>query len=418
MKRIQPCQAIEGKIVPPSDKSIFHRALLFNGMAMGRSVIEYNGLSKDVISSISCMKKLGAKIRVGEREIEVFGLKKWRGGTLHCGNSATTMRLLAGMLAGRGVKAKLIGDSSLSARPMDRIQIPLAEMGGNISSNTGRAPLSIAPATLTGKSIRMAVNSAQVKSALLLAGLSATGTTEVVEKIPTRNHTENMLKQMGASLVVNGESIKVQRGELSPLDICLPGDVSSASYFIALGVLCGKIEVEDTLLNERRIGFLNALKRMGAKIEMEVKAEVGGEKKGRIIAKKSKLTPLCLREEEVPSLVDEIPLLAIVCAFAEGESRLCGLNELRYKESNRLEEVEKLLLALGGKCHVDGDDLIVEGKPLVGGNYSSSDHRLTMTASVALCASERGGCLDGEKSVEISFPRFFEELALVGGKVE
>ncbi len=416
MKKIQPASFIEGEVSLPSDKSIYHRAVLLGSLADREVFAKGTYPCKDVLSSIACVNALGGNVKWTGEGVQIQPIKKWQDATLDCGNSATTMRLLAGAVCGRGVDVRLVGDQQLSSRPMDRVAKPLRALGANVSVEDGG--IRVRPATVTGGEIYMQTPSAQVKSAILLAGLCGRDKTRVIEPIATRNHTELMLSQMGAKIEVEGSLITLSPSVLQGVDMEIPADISAASFFMTLGALRGNIVCKNVTLSDGRVGILRAFDRMGVRYTVKNQRICAGEKRGDITVCSSEIRPLHLVETEVPALVDEIPLIALLCAFAKGESRLCGLKELRYKESDRLLETEKLLRAFGGECCIDGEALIIRGSGLVGGNYHATDHRMLMCACIALSVSEKGGYVSGEQCCEISFPQFFEELIRVGGKVE
>ena len=406
--------SFEGEFILPGDKSITHRAVMLSGVANGEAVITGASLGQDCLSTCGCMRKLGARVQVEGDTVWVKGAQEFRSGlTLDCGNSGTTMRLLAGLLAGKGISATLVGDESLSARPMKRVTEPLLELGASVQTQNGFAPLSVFPAELSGVRVQTQVSSAQVKSAVLLAGISASGTTTVEEPIKSRDHTERLLAAMGANIAVDGNAVTVQKSELTAKDICVPADISSAAYFMALGALKGKTLCRGVGVNPTRVGILKVFDKMGVDYTLLNKRLSGGEEVADILVDKSPLRAIELGGELVPSLVDELPLIALLCAFADGESHIYGARELRVKESDRIKTTTELINALGGDCTETADGFVIRGKKsLVGGTVDSYlDHRIAMTAAVGLTASEKGGELLRPECCAISFPRFFENLA-------
>ena len=324
------------------------------------------------------------------------------------------MRLLIGLLAGKGVEATLFGDSSLSSRPMARVATPLSLLGAKVKTTDGRPPVRITPTPLHGAKVCLEVPSAQVKSAVLLAGLNAEGETTVIEPVPTRDHTERLLSAMGANISKQGNEVTVQKSTLNAMDITVPADISSAAYFMALGALKGKTLCKGVGINPTRTGILRAFDKLGVRYTILNKRVVGGEEVADILVEKSPLRGIELTAEEIPSMIDELPVIALLCAFADGETRITGAQELRVKESNRLTATASLINALGGDCTELADGLCIRGKErLSGGDFDSgNDHRIAMTATVGMLASEQGGFLTGETCCAVSFPNFFETLGV------
>lgn len=416
MLEIKPRAYFEGEFDLPGDKSITHRAVMFNGAAEGEAVITNALLGEDCLSTCECMRALGADVRVEGNTIYVKGTQNFLDGArLNCGNSGTTIRLLSGLLAGKRVHATLFGDESLSKRPMGRVAQPLEKLGANVATTQGCAPVVIAPANLQGGEIELAVSSAQVKSAVLLAGISADGKTSVREPIKSRDHTERMLAAMGANIEVDGNLVTVQKSDLRAVDVCVPADISSAAYFMALGALKGKTLCKNVGVNSTRTGIFKAFDKLGVKYTLCNMHLSGGEEVADILVEKSHMRGITLTGEDVPAMIDELPLVALLCAFAEGESRITGAKELRVKESDRIQTTANLIRVMGGDCQELEDGFIIRGKQkLVGGDVDSFlDHRIAMTAAVGLIASEKGGCILREECCAISFPDFFEKLGVV-----
>ncbi len=417
MEKIQARECFEGEFLLPGDKSITHRAIMLNGGADGEAVITNALLGEDCISTCRCMRALGAKLDVEGSTLRVKGTPHFRRGTrLNCGNSGTTIRLLTGYVAGKGIDAELYGDESLSARPMGRVAEPLSLLGASIRTTDGRAPISVLPQKLVGADIRIPVASAQVKSAILLAGLSAEGVTTVTEPIKSRDHTERMLAAMGAKISVDGNAVSVLKSEISALDVCVPSDISSAAYFMALGALRGKTLCKNVGINPTRTGILTAFDRLGVRYTLLNRRTSGGEETADILVEKSNMRGVTLTAEVVPSMIDELPLVALLCAFADGESRITGAKELRVKESDRIRATAELIMNLGGDCEELPDGFVIRGKKkLVGGDVDSYlDHRIAMTAAVGMIASENGGYIKNPECCAISFPDFFD---LLGAKL-
>jgi len=415
MQRIDGREYFEGEFTLPGDKSITHRAIMFNSIADGEAVIENALTGEDCLSTAACMQELGATVRVEGNTIYVKGVSRFQSGKrLNCGNSGTTIRLLTGLVAGKGIEAELYGDESLSLRPMKRVSEPLALLGASVKTTDGKAPLYVSPSSLCGKEISLQIASAQVKSAILLAGLGADGITRVSEPVKSRDHTEKMLQAMGAKLRVDGNVVEVERSELHAVDVCVPSDISSAAYFMALGALKGKTLCKNVGVNPTRTGILTAFDKLGVKYSLLNERVSGGEEIADILVEKSELKGIELGGEVIPALIDELPLIALMCAFADGESRIYGAKELRVKESDRIKTTTELINRLGGECRETEDGFVIIGKPsLKGGRVNSYlDHRIAMTAAVGLIASEVGGEIENAECCAISFPDFFKKLAL------
>ena len=415
MRSITPITSFEGEFELPGDKSITHRAIMLGGGAEGEATITNALMGEDCLSTCSCMRSLGAKIDVDGTTLRVIGTPHFRRGKeLNCGNSGTTIRLLTGFAAGKGIDAKLYGDESLSSRPMNRVAEPLALLGADIKTTDGHAPVYVSPRELCGASVELKISSAQVKSAVLLAGISASGETTVLEPVKSRDHTERMLAAMGADVKVDGNAVTVKRSTLKAVDVCVPADISSAAYFMALGALKGKTLCKNVGINPTRTGILTAFDRLGVKYSLLNKRVSGGEETADVLVEKSHMQAIELTAKDVPSMIDELPLVALCCAFADGESRITGAKELRVKESDRIKTTAELIRAIGGDCEELPDGFIIRGKKkLLGGNVDSYlDHRIAMTAAVGLIASEKGGEIYRPECCAISFPDFFEKLGL------
>ncbi|MBE5746835.1 MAG: 3-phosphoshikimate 1-carboxyvinyltransferase [Clostridiales bacterium] len=418
MQYIQGRQYFEGEFNLPGDKSITHRAIMLNGGADGEAVITNALMGEDCVSTCRCMRALGAKIDVDGTTLRITGTPRFRRGTeLNCGNSGTTIRLLTGFVAGKQIDAKLYGDESLSSRPMRRVADPLALLGANVKTTDGHAPVYVIPAPLRGTEMSLLISSAQVKSAVLLAGISADGETRVSEPVKSRDHTERMLAAMGANIRVNGNSVTVGKSVLKAMDVCVPSDISSAAYFMALGALKGKTLCKNIGINPTRTGILNAFDRLGVKYQLLNKRISGGEETADILVEKSDMRAITLTAEDVPAMIDELPLVALLCAFADGETHITGAKELRVKESDRIRTTAELINNLGGDCRETEDGFIIRGKEkLRGGDIDSYlDHRIAMTGAVGLIASENGGNVLREDCCAISFPDFFDKLGVKRG---
>ena len=410
--KIRPRFSFSGDFKIPGDKSITHRAVLFNGIAAGEAVVTNALLGADCLSSVACMRALGAQIEVEGDKIHVRGAQGLRAADCDCGNSGTTMRLLMGLVAGQGVDARLTGDDSLSRRPMERVAAPLRLLGADIETTEGHAPVAVRPARLCGCTVDTQVASAQVKSALILAALGADGETVVREPLRSRDHTERRLAAMGADLHADGCTVTVRRSSLRAVDVAVPADISSAAYFMALGALCGETLCRGVGINPTRTGILTVFDQMGVDYALENMRTVCGEPVADIRVRKSALRAVRLGRAVMPSLIDELPVIAVLCAYADGESVISGAEELRVKESDRIRTTAAMLTALGGDVEERPDGFIIRGKKkLRGGTVDScADHRIAMSGAVALAASEQGGEILGAECVDISFPNFFTLL--------
>lgn len=411
---IRPVTRFGRDLFTAPDKSITHRAVMFNAVADGEAVITNALLGNDCRSTIACMTALGAKVEVSGDTVRVRGVSALKDAALDAGNSGTTTRLLAGLLAGKNVTASIDGDDSLRSRPMLRVTRPLCEMGADITATDGKAPLYIRPAVLHGIDYVMPVASAQVKSAILLAGLSADGQTRVTEKVRSRDHTELMLRAMGADIVTEGNTVTVRRSELHSCDVHVPGDMSAAAFLFgaAVAVEGGSVTVREVGLNSTRTGVLDKLAQMGA--EITVRNEVAGaEPYGDVtVRREGALRPFTVVAEEVPSLIDELPLLAVLGMYAEGDSVIRGAEELRVKESDRVETTAAMIRALGGEADTLPDGMIIHGSGKVRGGTVDSfgDHRIAMSAAVAALGSECGCEIKGAESAAVSYPGFWEVI--------
>ncbi len=415
MQRIDARAYFEGEFQLPGDKSITHRAVMLNSGAEGEAVITNALMGEDCLSTCACMRALGAEVAIDGATIRVKGTPHFRHGQkLNCGNSGTTIRLLTGYVAGKEVGATLYGDDSLSTRPMKRVAEPLSLLGAEVKTTDGHAPVEITPKKLRGADVTLSISSAQVKSAVLLAGISAEGRTSVTEPIKSRDHTERMLKAMGAKIGERGNTVWVEKSALHAVDVCVPSDISSAAYFMALGALKGKTLCKNVGINPTRTGILKAFDKLGVNYTLLNKRISGGEETADILVEKSKMRGITLEREDIPSMIDELPLVALLCAFAEGESRITGAKELRVKESDRIKTTTEMIKNFGGDCEELEDGFIVRGREkLIGGDCDSYlDHRIAMTAAVGLIASEKGGNIARPECCAISFPNFFELLGV------
>lgn len=411
---IRPLKSFDKTLETAPDKSITHRAVMFNAAAEGSAVITNALLGGDCRSTIACMERLGARIEVDGSTVKVRGTACFRDAVLDAGNSGTTTRLLTGLLAGRGVSATIDGDDSLRTRPMKRVTGPLSLMGADVTTTDGKVPISVRPAALHGIDYMMSVASAQVKSAILLAGIGADGVTKVTERTLSRDHTELMLKAMGADIMRSGLTVSVKRSELHSLDVRVPGDISSAAFLLGAAAVVkdGRVTVRGVGLNPTRTGVLDVLSSMGMEITTD-NPGCGAEPYGDITAVRcGELRPFTITEKDVPSLIDEIPLLAIVAAYAEGDSVISGAGELRVKESDRIETTAAMIRAMGGEVETRPDGMIIKGRGgLTGGKVDSfGDHRIAMSAAIGALGSRNGCEITGADSAAISYPGFWETI--------
>ena len=415
MQRIQPRTSFEGEFLLPGDKSITHRAIMFNASANGEAVIDNALMGEDCLSTCGCMRTLGATVQTDGTSIFVKGAPAFRSGVeLDCGNSGTTIRLLTGLLSGKKINAKLFGDASLSTRPMGRVAQPLNKLCANVQTTDGKPPVHVFPAYLRGTELTLNVSSAQVKSAILLAGLSADGATTVTEPVKSRDHSERMLRAMGADIQIDGNTVRINKSNLHTVNVDVPSDISSAAYFMALGALKGETLCKNVGVNPTRAGIFKAFDKLGVRYTLQNKRLSGGEEIADVLVQRSYLQSIELGGADVPAMIDELPLIALLCAFADGESRIYGAKELRVKESDRIQTTAQLINALGGDCQATEDGFIIRGKAKLAGGAIDSyrDHRIAMTGAVGLLASQNGGEIYEADCCAISFPDFFTKLGV------
>lgn len=423
--KIEPAAAIEGAIAVPGVKGISQRAVLLGAIAEGESRIEGFGRAADTESAISVVRALGVEVdEEGPDSVRVHGVGL-RGlrepeGPLDFGNAGTVLRLAAGILAGQDGRFELTGDESLSGRPQERVAEPLRQMGARVETSEGHAPVVIEGGRLSPIRYELPVASAQVKSAVLLAGLLADGgPTRVVEPRPTRDHTERLLRELGVPVTRRGAEISVSPVErLPPLKIDIPGDFSSAAPFVLAATLLAGSElvVQGVNVNPLRIGFLDVLARMGGNIAVFNRRMVSGEPVADLEVRSAELTATTISGDEVPRLIDELPLVALAAAMARGDTVVRGAAELRVKETDRIETVTTSLKALGAHISASDDGFRVRGvpsRPKGGGMSSHGDHRLAMLGAVVGLVSREGVQLEGSEAVAVSFPGFFDVLESV-----
>jgi 3-phosphoshikimate 1-carboxyvinyltransferase len=419
--KVAPAAALAGHVRVPGDKSLSHRALLLGGIADGDVRVEGWGRSGDTESTLAAMRALGVEVdELDETTLVVHGvgLRGLRASeeSIDCGNAGTLMRLLPGVLAGQDGRFELTGDESLSQRPMERIAEPLRRMGVRIETREGLPPVVIAGGDVHAIDYALPVASAQVKSAVLLAGLFGDGRTTVVEPRPTRDHTELLLEAAGVGVVRRPTSVSVDPPERLRLErIEIPGDFSSAApLLVAAAIVPGSaLTVHGVSLNPRRTGLLDVLGRMGARITLYNRRKAGGEPVGDVEVRSSSLVATTVRAAEVPTLVDELPLVALAMAHAHGDSRVEGAEELRVKETDRVEATASALRAIGSRVEARDDGWRIRGvpaRPKGGRVRAEGDHRIAMLGAVAGLASREGVDVEGAETVGISFPGFFDLL--------
>jgi len=437
----------------PGDKSIAHRWLILATTARGTSRLLGLPPSLDVRSTASCLAEVSGRGRPALEAwaVNVWGAAEGHGSTwnpgdpqvpeqvlevegegrsglvepsvdLDCGNSGTAMRLLAGMLAAAPFKSTLVGDRSLSARPMERVAVPLREMGAAVRTTDGHAPITIQGGDLHGIVTTLPLPSAQVKGAILFAGLGANGTTVVTEPVPTRDHTERAFAALGLPVHVEGSTITVRGGsDHDPFEATVPGDPSSAAFVVAAAALSRTaLSITGVGLNPSRLHYLEILSRMGVRTRLTAEREELGETVGELwVAPDAELVGTEVGADELPLVIDEVPILALLATHARGETWFADVGELRVKESDRLAGIARGIVALGGHAGAEGDDLVVSGLGLRGGVADAQgDHRLAMAFAVAALRAEAPCDVSGMEAAEISFPGFLGVMRGLGAVME
>ncbi len=430
-------RVLRGEIWPCGDKSISHRALMLAALASGESRIENLNSGLDVMATAECLRQLGVAVTQRGDHVVVRGRLKGHtlsapafcepSGVLNCGNSGTTMRLLLGLLAGHDAFCSVHGDASLNARPMGRVTRPLVAMGARVD---GRSGGTLAPLGIRGHRPLLAtrhlpsVASAQIKSALLLAGLFAAGTTEVTEPVPTRDHTERMLSAMGADLGHRRDGVTasvVGPALLEPLVLTVPGDISAAAFPLAAALLVpgSRVVLRNVGLNPGRVGMLQVLQEAGARIAVREVGLAGGEPVGDLEVSSSDMTAFSVDPERVPTMIDEVPLLCLLATAAHGVSRFAGLEELRVKESDRLGATIAGLRSLGADVDYGDDVLLISGPTVLGTPGpvmdAGGDHRMAMTWAVASLVSQDPFSICGGDAIAVSDPGFVAQMAMLTG---
>jgi len=431
----KPVERVDGRVRVPGDKSISHRALMLGALARGKTIIHGFLPGEDCLATMAALKDMGVEIEQPDAttvHIDGVGLTGLQAptGPLDMGNSGTAMRLFAGLLSGQDFSAEMIGDASLMQRPMERVATPLRMMGAEIATSEGRPPLLITGGrSLSGIEYAMPVASAQVKSAILLAGLYARGRTTIIEPAVTRDHTERMLAQFGYPTQREGGRVSLSPGGyLSATRIDVPGDLSSAAFFMLAGSIAGQgqLVLENVGLNPTRTGILQILQQMGADLVVadpdrsgDAEITTGGERSGTIIVRPSRLRGIDVPQELVPLAIDEFPLVFIAAALAEGRTVISGAGELRHKESDRIGVMAAGLRALGVNIEERPDGAVIEGGSLSGGEIDSAgDHRVAMAFAVAGMVAKTPIRILDSANVATSFPEFVDQACAVGMNLE
>lgn len=422
MMVLKKVSSLKGEIEVPGDKSISHRGIMLGSLAEGTTEIRNFLQGADCLSTISCFQSMGVHIENKGNTVMIkgnglAGLRKPER-TLDVGNSGTTMRLISGILAGQNFDVTITGDSSIQRRPMGRIISPLTKMGASISSakKNDCAPLQIKGMPLKGVHYDSPVSSAQVKSSILLAGLYAEGTTSITEPNLSRNHTELMLRYFGVPIFSEGNNVTMERAVgLSGRKIIVPGDISSAAYFIAAGLIVpnSEIVIKNVGINPTRDGMITVCKEMGGNITLENIRNLSGEMVADIYVRSSELTGITIGGNIIPTLIDELPIIAVLGCFAKNQTIICDASELKVKESNRIDTMVDNLSAMGADIVATEDGMIIHGgKPLHGATIESKlDHRIAMSFAIAGIMAEGETKILGSECVDISYPSFYKDLS-------
>ncbi|OQA91625.1 MAG: 3-phosphoshikimate 1-carboxyvinyltransferase 1 [Elusimicrobia bacterium ADurb.Bin231] len=410
--------SLKGDVDVAPDKSISHRALMIAAISCGTSRINNLLLSDDCISTLKCLEKLSVDITQLKGSYVVKGSGRFLKSAvsdLDAGNSGTTARMISGILAGQNFKSRIIGDASLSARPMKRVVVPLQKMGARIKTHNWCLPMDISGGELNAIHYVSEISSAQVKSCVLLAGLFACGITKFSEPVKSRDHTERMLKNFGADISVEGDTVSVKGcPSLSSFDVTVPGDISAAAFFIvgALITRGSNLVIKNVGINPTRTGVLNVLKRMGGNIVIENTRVLAGEPVADIIVRSSDLKATEITGAEVPFMIDEIPVIAVAATQAMGETRITGASELRVKETDRLKAITSEIKKMGAVAEELEDGLIIKGPVKLKGAKVDSykDHRIAMSLAIASLIAEGDTIIKDKDCVTISFPDFWKKL--------
>ena len=420
---IKTPKGLHGEVLVPGDKSISHRAIMLGALSEGETKIDHFLFSDDCLSTVNAFRDLGVKIDITDEHVIVHGVG-FNGleapkHELQMGNSGTTTRLIMGILSGQNFSSELIGDDSLSKRPMNRVSEPLATMGAEVITTDGHLPAIVNGKQLHSTNYQMKVASAQVKSALIFAALQANEPSIIREKLPTRNHTETMLNAFGGKIVTSEDQLTITvnpQPRLKGIDLTVPGDISSAAFFIAAGLLVpnSQIRLQRVGINETRTGILDVVKRMGGNIQLE-NSNRDGEPLADLVVSSSQLTATDISADEIPAMIDELPIIALLCARAAGTSTISGAEELRVKETDRIAAITEEFKKLGIDITEKSDGFVINGSQdwQVESSQLNShgDHRIGMTLAVADLLVDTHLELAGKESVSISYPDFFDDLA-------
>ena len=408
---------IRGSIILPGDKSISHRVIMLAGLTDGECIIHNLSTGRDVESTRFCLYNCGIKSRK-KNEVTYISGGEFENpiSPLDCGNSGTTTRLISGLLSGQGVTGKLIGDVSLSARPMGRVILPLTEMGAEISSTNGKLPLSIFSRKLKGIEYTLPVASAQVKSCIILATLGAMSETKIIDPFKTRDHSEIILKSLGANILVDKNEILISplNGKLNSFELTVPGDPSSAAFFAAATAMIPNSDliIKKISANPTRLGFFNVLEKMGGGIEWKNLHRECGELVGDVHIYFQPLHGISLKKEDIPSIIDELPILAVLASTADGPTIIEGAGELRVKETDRIHAICTNLLSMGVNVVEKKDGFIIDAPNILQSTNIKSfgDHRIAMAFTIAGLSAGSYNQIDDMDCVNISFPEFSETL--------
>ncbi|MBC1512783.1 3-phosphoshikimate 1-carboxyvinyltransferase [Listeria booriae] len=421
MQLVTNKQGLNGTIRVPGDKSISHRSIMFGALANGTTTVSNFLKGEDCLSTIGVFRALGVRIEEFPDKIVVHGTG-WDGlkrpdETLDVGNSGTTIRLMLGILAGRPFDATLEGDASIAKRPMGRVMLPLREMGAIFEAKDANfAPVKVTGTKLQPMTYTLPVASAQVKSAIIFAALQADGETTIIEKEKTRDHTEQMIRQFGGAITTDGLTIRVNGGqEFQGQNVVVPGDISSAAFFIVAGLIIpnSKIRLENVGLNPTRTGIIDVVKEMGGKITVEQTSKAGDEPAGTVIVETSDLKGIEIGGNIIPRLIDELPVIALLASQANGQTVIKDAEELKVKETNRIDAVVTELSKMGVALVGTDDGMIIEGNQTLHGAtvQSYGDHRMGMMLQVAALLADSDVTLEKAEAINVSYPSFFEDVA-------
>ncbi|MBC1944346.1 3-phosphoshikimate 1-carboxyvinyltransferase [Listeria booriae] len=421
MQLVTNKQGLNGTIRVPGDKSISHRSIMFGALANGTTTVSNFLKGEDCLSTIGVFRALGVQIEEFPDKIVVHGTG-WDGlkrpdETLDVGNSGTTIRLMLGILAGRPFDATLEGDASIAKRPMGRVMLPLREMGAIFEAKDANfAPVKVTGTKLQPMTYTLPVASAQVKSAIIFAALQADGETTIIEKEKTRDHTEQMIRQFGGAITTDGLTIRVNGGqEFQGQNVVVPGDISSAAFFIVAGLIIpnSKIRLENVGLNPTRTGIIDVVKEMGGKITVEQTSKAGDEPAGTVIVETSDLKGIEIGGNIIPRLIDELPVIALLASQANGQTVIKDAEELKVKETNRIDAVVTELSKMGVALVGTDDGMIIEGNQTLHGAtvQSYGDHRMGMMLQIAALLADSDVTLEKAEAINVSYPSFFEDVA-------